>query len=220
VIDVALQYCIHQIDPDKCPTIHIPEYEFGPLRITTKADREKVLAVVSELAAKLCSDSDRQLLLQSVCRHTGVDYELIFSERWFHLMTPIEVEAAAGQGFSIELHTHHHRITYKSKDCLKDEVIINRDNIEALTGKVPAHFCYPSGKFSTAAWPTLSEEGIASATTTQIGLVDNQSTIYALPRILDGQNISELEFEAEMSGFMELLRKASMFFRRTAEESS
>lgn len=218
VIDVALQYCIHQIDPGRHTQVHIPEYDVGPLRITSDADKNNALIVLSERAANLGSDTDKQLLLQSVCHHTAVDYGLLSSERWFHLMTPREVEAAADQGFAVELHTHHHRITYKNEDCLKEEVALNREKIEVLTGQIPVHFCYPSGKFSTAAWPTLKDEGIASATTTQIGLVDDQSAVYALPRILDGQNISELEFEAEMSGFMELLRQARIFFKRPAEE--
>jgi hypothetical protein len=46
-----------------------------------------------------------------------------------------------------------------------------------------------------------------SATTTDIGLVAADSPPYALPRILDGQDITDLEFEAELCGFMQLLRR-------------
>lgn len=37
-----------------------------------------------------------------------------------------------------------------------------------------------------------------------------------LRRFLDGENISQVEFEAELSGFMELARKARGVLRRKA----
>lgn len=213
VIDVALQYCFHQIDPAQCPQVHFPEYGLGPLPTRTDEEKTQALATASEVIARLESDAARQLFLQSVCHQTEVDYAVLSAERWFHLMTPAEVQDAAEKGITVELHTHHHRITHRGEDCLRQELALNRERIQAITGRVPVHFCYPSGRFSPAVWPALSEAGIASATTTDIGLVDSQSADYALPRILDGQKVSELEFEAEMSGFMELLRRARQIVR-------
>ncbi|MEQ8802218.1 polysaccharide deacetylase family protein [Haliea sp.] len=211
VIDVALQYCFHQIDPDLCPLVHIPEYGLGPLPTGTGVERSLALAAASEVSAELDSDATRQRFLQSVCHQTAANYDLLSAERWFHLMTPAEIKDAADKCMTVELHTHHHRITHRGEDCLKQELALNNECIKAITRRDPMHFCYPSGRFSPAVWPALSEAGIASATTTEIGLVDSESAIYALPRILDGQNVSELEFEAEMSGFMELIRKARKF---------
>lgn len=213
VVDVALQYCMNQCELNSTALIHIPEFEFGPLPMTSEAERNLALAAASQVMAKLESDAMRQIFLQELCHQTAVDYDLLSHERWFHLMTPTEVEEAAKAGVTVELHTHHHRITDNGEDCLKQELTLNREQIQAITERVPTHFCYPSGQFSPGVWPTLREEGIASATTTDIGLVDSHSVNYALPRILDGQNVSDLEFEAEMSGFMELLRRARHIFR-------
>jgi|GEM_PF-2824765 len=53
----------------------------------------------------------------------------------------------------------------------------------------------------------MSELGVKSAATTQSGLVEKDSHRYALPRVLDGEAVSELEFEAELSGLNEMLRR-------------
>ncbi|WP_290745933.1 polysaccharide deacetylase family protein [Haliea sp.] len=216
VIDVALQYSIHQIDPKRYPLIHVPEYGLGPLPTRTHTEKKQVLAIASKILASLDSDSAKQLFLRSLCQQTGLDYEGLAADRLFHLMTPMEVKETAESGIAVELHTHHHRITHNDEDCLEHELAINSERIQAITGRVPTHFCYPSGRFSPEIWPTLRRTGIASATTTDIGLVNSQSERYALPRILDGQNVSELEFEAEMSGFMELIRHARNLFRSPA----
>lgn len=216
VIDVALQYCIHQIDPTRHPFIHVPEYGLGPAPIGTPSEKNQMLAAAARIVARLENDSARQFFLRSLCDKTGLDYDRMAADRLFHLMTPLEVKKAAASGITVELHTHHHRITHNGEDCLDYELAINSERIEALTGRTPAHFCYPSGRFSPEVWPTLSRANIASATTTDIGFVNSQSAKYALPRILDGQNISELEFEAEMSGFMELIRQARKVFRPRA----
>ena len=47
-----------------------------------------------------------------------------------------------------------------------------------------------------------------TATTCVTGLVDEKSPLFAWPRILDSSRVSQIEFEAEVSGFNELLRMA------------
>ncbi len=211
VIDVALDYCFHQIDSARCPEIHISDFAFGPLPTGTDQEKALALAAAVDAISKLQDDAKRQLFLQSVCKKADVDYEKLLAERWFHLMNADEVQDAAEKGITVELHTHHHRITHNDQDCLEQELALNSGCIEDVTGRIPVHFCYPSGRFSQKIWPNLNDAGVISATTTELGLVDGQSAIYALPRLLDGQNISELEFEAEMSGFMELIRQARRF---------
>jgi hypothetical protein len=49
--------------------------------------------------------------------------------------------------------------------------------------------------------------GIRSAVTCIPGLNDSKTHPYELRRFLDGENITNLEFEAEMSGFLDLCRR-------------
>ncbi|HBI69521.1 MAG TPA: hypothetical protein DDZ22_11015, partial [Massilia sp.] len=73
----------------------------------------------------------------------------------------------------------------------------------------PTHYCYPSGAFDAQAPDVMRAAGVATATTCLPGLVriKDGDTRYLLPRFLDGGDVSMIEFEAEMSGVLELLRK-------------
>jgi len=76
---------------------------------------------------------------------------------------------------------------------------------------LPQHYCYPSGSFDSAAAETLKRLEVQSATTCIPGLVrlaDDDVRRYFLPRFLDAEHISMLTFEAELSGFADLLRHA------------
>jgi len=214
VIDVALQYCFHAIDASRIHRLHLPRYQFGPLSVDTKPARRKALTAALNVVATLPDDPSRQAFLQALCRETGVSHEKLMAGRWFHLMSPQEVEDAAGRRITFECHTHRHRIRQGSRGCLEEEISENREHIAGLTGRIPEHFCYPSGQYSRDLWPVLAKCQMKSATTTDIGLVNDHSAKYALPRILDGQDISELEFEAEMSGFMDVARRLRHFFIR------
>ena len=55
-------------------------------------------------------------------------------------------------------------------------------------------------------WSVLKEFDLASATTCDTGLVAPGDSPYALRRFLDGESVSDIEFEAEISGFAGLLR--------------
>ena len=214
VIDVALNYSFSLIDANKGLTLHLPAYGFGPVSIGSDETREEALVKARDVIASLDSDSSRQQFLQAVCDEIGVDHTGFLAGRWFDLMGPEEVKDAVRRGMTIELHTHHHRITHQGKCSLAEEIAVNRKYIEELTGVTPHHFCYPSGRFTTSLWPMLEKCNIASATTTEIGLVAENSPRYAMPRILDGQDVSELEFEAEMCGFIEVLRTVRGVGRR------
>lgn len=206
VIDVALSYCFSTIDTSKGLTVYLPAYGFEPGRIETEAAKKEALLTAQSICASLDDDPARQQFLKAVCDATGIDHSKLMSGRWFHLMNPAEVKDAATRGITFEAHTHHHRISHQGKDSLAEEIAINSECILELTSRKPEHFCYPSGRYTSSLWPVLEKCHMSSATTTDIGLVDEQTPRYAMPRILDGQDVSELEFEAEMSGFMELSR--------------
>ena len=214
VIDVALGYCLSAVDINAGKTFHLPAFDMDPVTIDSEITRGKVLAQVKELSASLANDEARQRLLKSVCEQTNVNHNEMTRGRWFHLMNPMEVRDAARRGIKFEAHTHCHRTAHMGEDCLAEEISANIDCIRELTGETPRHFCYPSGVYSENMWPVLRSCDIASATTTEIGLVDDKTNPYAIPRILDGQYVTEIEFEAEMCGFSELTRVVRRLVKR------
>lgn len=138
----------------------------------------------------------------------GIDLDNLEARRVFMLMKPGEVRDAHERGLDIQLHTHSHRMHGFNPDRLRQELERNRDVLGQMLGKAPAqlnHFCYPSGLYRPELFPVLASSGIQSATTTEFGLNPPGTSPYALKRILDGESLSDIEFEARLSGFWSLM---------------
>lgn len=139
----------------------------------------------------------------------GVDIASYRDARAFQYMTPAELRDAHGNGLSVELHTHNHTIGDMSVSAIAEEIRLNRAALSEILAK-PAesfrHFCYPSGRASAAAAANCSGIGLASTTTTEQGLAWPGAPLHLLPRLLDNENHTEIEFEAELSGFADILR--------------
>lgn len=148
----------------------------------------------------------RSEICRRICMQLGVDYQDILDKRIFHLMSIEEVTTAVRNRVDFQLHTHRHLFDLGNTERMRSEIIENKEIIMKLIGKQPKHFCYPSGYYSKAAYPILEGLGISSATTTQQGITFLSTPRWAMPRLLDGQNVHQLEFEAELSGFCEILR--------------
>jgi peptidoglycan/xylan/chitin deacetylase (PgdA/CDA1 family) len=125
--------------------------------------------------------------------------------RMLGIMSVGEIAELVRSGFDIELHSHRHRFPAKREDAIR-EIDDNRSVLEPVTGKRLKHFCYPSGVWSEQQWSWLAEAGIESAVTTDLGLNVRGTPKYGLKRFGDGDILSQIEFEAEVSGFAELLR--------------
>ncbi len=117
----------------------------------------------------------------------------------------------------VQLHTHNHSLDDMSLVSVRREVVANAAALAGMLG-VPAsrfrHFCYPSGVTSPSAEAALEKLGIQSSTTTSPGLAFQGCGMQAIPRFLDGENVFEVELEAELSGFMHLLRSGIERARR------
>ena len=64
-----------------------------------------------------------------------------------------------------------------------------------------------SGIWSSDLWPWLATLGVASATTCDVGFNYRDTPRLGLKRILDAEDVPLIEFEAEMSGYKDLLRR-------------
>lgn len=138
-------------------------------------------------------------------------------DRRFTLMTANEIGRLAEQGIDVQLHTHRHRWP-NDENLLRKEIEDNRAALEPLVARPLRHLCYPSGVFSVEDWPLLRDLGIASATTLERGMAEIEDDVLRLPRLLDGSNLSQIEFEARMCGvldFFQAIRKRARNSRRT-----
>jgi peptidoglycan/xylan/chitin deacetylase (PgdA/CDA1 family) len=177
--------------------------------------REATLAPRSEdafsRATDLTCDVDaRYAAALEFARNLELDASAYMTRRAFSYMNGAELAKASRDGFSIELHTHSHSLADFSFSRVGEEIAMNREVLGQLLGKPPAHFrhfCYPSGRVPPDRGDALRRLGIVSATTLETAIAYPGADLLLLPRILDGEQLSELEFEAELCGVGDFLRR-------------
>jgi hypothetical protein len=73
-------------------------------------------------------------------------------------------------------------------------------SIQEMTGHHASHFCYPSGVYDFTFLPWLQQAGVVSATTCETGFASRGSNKLLLPRFLDNNSLSSIEFEGWLTG--------------------
>jgi len=106
------------------------------------------------------------------------------------------------------------RAVAEDPDLAQAEIQKNIAVLAPYSSKPLRHFCYPSGIWSEKQWPILADAGIRSATTCEPGLNSSLTRPFAMARFLDGEDVRPVEFEAEMQGYSELLRRTRGSLRR------
>lgn len=170
-------------------------------------NKNKISILIKEYGQPLKGNEKRVALLKTLGDILQVGYEQLNQDRLFNLVTKKELDQLEQSGVDIQLHTHRHTFPVDEEIAHK-EIQDNKLAVNPLLDSPMTHFCYPSGVWSTRHWEVLEKENIKTATTCQTGFVDEDSPKFAWPRILDSSRVSQIEFEAEVSGFNELLRKA------------
>lgn len=160
---------------------------------------------LEDYGEKRLDEDGRLALARELGRRLEVDFDELVSSRRLSLMTAAEVADLARHGFDIQLHTHRHRLPADGAQARR-ELQDNRMALQPLAKAPLNHLCYPSGIWSRALWPVLAAEGVATATTCEPGRNYPSTPPLGLRRFLDFQNTPPIVFEAEVSGFSELLR--------------
>jgi peptidoglycan/xylan/chitin deacetylase (PgdA/CDA1 family) len=177
------------------------------LNINNDSTKKESAEIIQNIVGNL-----NEGLIESFCclvaEELGFDYDQIIKSRQFSFMNYGEISEANQRGLDIQLHTHSHKLDRNIPEDIETEILSNRKSLSPYVNSSLNHFCYPSGIHSPAMYGYLKKNGVKSAVLVDVGLVKPNSNVYALKRILDGENISHLEFEAEMSGFLELIREA------------
>jgi peptidoglycan/xylan/chitin deacetylase (PgdA/CDA1 family) len=187
--------------------------------------RAECTAKVQDILFSL-TDNQTGDFCRLVADRLGFDYERISASRQFGFMSYEHIAEADSRGLDIQLHTHTHELDADQPETIEREIAANREALAPHVTSPLEHFCYPCGIHSPGMFPYLERHGIRSAVLTDTGLVTRHSHRYTLRRIMDGEDISLLEFEAELCGFLELVRGAKQFLnngmasvglRRTAQ---
>jgi peptidoglycan/xylan/chitin deacetylase (PgdA/CDA1 family) len=124
-------------------------------------------------------------------------------------MLPEQLKEAYADGLDIQLHTHNHTMHDMSPMAVTKEIKENRHYLSQLLGtphETFNHFCYPSGCYTSDLEEVMCENGVVSSTTVEQAIAYPDTNRQFLPRILDGEQLTPLELEAELCGVMDLLR--------------
>ncbi len=179
------------------------------------ANTERVLWKLIDHGEDVLDEAGRNELLAAVSARLEVDPRRFTHKRMFGLVSTEQAAALMREGMDIQLHTHRHRSPEDPTE-MDDEITRNREIVSEVTGDARQHFCYPSGEWRYAQLAQLAALDIRSATTCDPGSNPIGSNPLALKRFLDSETFSELEFEAEISGFKDVLREMKSRIRGSA----
>jgi peptidoglycan/xylan/chitin deacetylase (PgdA/CDA1 family) len=177
----------------------------GDYPLALPEQRQRVLREMdAQFQARLVSAGEKDASVATLAARVGIDYQELADRRLLTLMRAEEVQQMARQGVDFQLHTHLHR-TPKDPQLFVTDVLHNRDLIEAMTGVRPDHLCYPSGVYRSGYLPALQRAGVVSATTCDPGIADVSADRLLLPRFIDTCGVTEIEFEAWVTGLASCL---------------
>jgi peptidoglycan/xylan/chitin deacetylase (PgdA/CDA1 family) len=207
VFMVAVQYAFWKTSASALDLADLNPSLSGTFSMRDTKEKERAEAAIIEHGNRSSDNVYREKLLQRLCERLAVDYQQLQESRKFHLITQDQIHELSKTGMDIQIHTHRHQLPVEEAGVLR-EIADNRSVLEPLTGRRLEHLCYPSGVWSKTAWPWLLKAGVQTAVTCNRGMNYVGAPRLALLRLLDDQTISEIEFEAEMAGFLEILRLA------------
>lgn len=177
------------------------------LDLRTAEARDSVLRKLIDIADRQqWSAEQKNSFARKLAEVLGLNYDHYLESRLLHRMNAAEVAEVASAGIDIQLHTHRHR-TPDQRDLFAKEITDNQVRIKQMTGRESSHFCYPSGVHKPKFLPWLRERGVLSATTCNPGFASKKCNPLLLPRVLDGGDVSPLEFVDWAAGFSYYLRK-------------
>jgi peptidoglycan/xylan/chitin deacetylase (PgdA/CDA1 family) len=166
---------------------------------------ENAEEVAQKFGAEL-PPGERLEFLRELAEALGVSFDEIERQHLFEVMDEQQLRGLAAAGVDIQLHSHRHHWPLYDKEMVESEVAENRRFLERVVSYPLEHFCYPSGVYGLHQAEWLAGLGVKSATTIEPGLNYSDTSRFALRRLVDGGPVSDIEFAAEMTGFMEIVR--------------
>jgi peptidoglycan/xylan/chitin deacetylase (PgdA/CDA1 family) len=132
----------------------------------------------------------------------------------FRLVTDDQIAEMVRCGVDIQLHTHRHRLP-TDEPGLREELLTNARLLGPLVREPLKHLCYPSGEWEARHLPLIRAFGIETATTTDSGLNWPHAEPLLLSRFLDSETKTDIEFEAELCGVIDLGKRVVGWFKPT-----
>lgn len=216
VFGLAVRYLLWRTDQEQVDLTGISDAPGAPQGVRRRSAAGLRQAVAAELTAwgdRNLGHEGREAFLRGLAARLGCDYDRVFGGGSLEILDVEELRELVSRGIDLQLHTHRHRLPESEEETTR-EVVQNRAVLAPIVKRPLVHFCYPMGIWSPRHLPWLRALGIETATTCDRGLARADSDPLALPRMLDLEDVTAIEFEAEVWGFADLVRRALRFFFR------
>lgn len=212
VLMVTVNYMIWKAERKQVDVTGLGQPIDGRYDLDDAADRDLFVRQSCQwLARPPARRSEIVERVHALAKELGLDRDdMDLSSHRFDYMSRDELLSLPELRCGVELHGHRHFYPAGNQVAFAADLAACRAVIVGLGLPEPRHYCYPSGSFDQEAEATLKRSGVRSATTCIPGLValtSRRSQAFFLPRFLDGDRISTLVFEAELSGFADMLRR-------------
>ena len=204
--------CSYLLWKGRSQTLNLNKITHRDLKMDLRDSKSRDIAsaeIRSFAGEKKLSAEEKDALAACLAAELEVDYEALLERRMMHNLSPEEVSRVAAEGVDVQLHTHRHR-TPMHRQLFLREIEDNRKSIGEMTGQHATHFCYPSGVYDLRFLPWLHEAGIVSATTCEPGFAARGSNQLLLPRLLDNNIMSSIEFEGWLTGISAALPRRAL----------
>ena len=176
-----------------------------PMDLRSEANRHSIVQTLIDNCARDGLDAwQKNEVASRLAELLEIDYAEVVSKRILQLMNAREIAQLAHEGVDFQLHTHRHCMP-KDKFLFQKEIRDNRESLRNTSSEEMVHFCYPSGMHSREFLPWLAEENIISATTCDVGLAGRHTNPLLLPRVVETNSRTALEFEGWLTGVADLL---------------
>jgi peptidoglycan/xylan/chitin deacetylase (PgdA/CDA1 family) len=149
---------------------------------------------------------ERLEFLKKVAEALDVSFDDIEQRQLFRVMDEQQLRGLSDAGVDIQLHSHRHQWPLHDRQLIESKIAENRRFLEPIVSHTLEHFCYPSGVYGLHQGAWLAALGVKTATTIEPGFNYADTPRFALRRVVDGGPVSDIEFTAEMTGFMEIIR--------------
>lgn len=176
------------------------------INLNTESERNALAVTLLKSAEQLPTAKGRQEFVRRLAALLQIEQSKMEHEHMLHIMSIDAARQLHQSGVDIQLHTHRHSLGDGNKAKIVREIEDNRRLISCAGNDHATHLCYPSGYYNKNYFAALNACGIESAVTCNPGLNFRSVNLLELKRFLDGENISEIAFEAELSGFSEIAR--------------
>lgn len=214
VVDVTVRYVLWKA---KVLSATVPDgdrwFPAGHFRLDNESDRRALADMAINTIKPFVRQSPESVApaLEHLAELVGVSSrDLDLASGRFAYLRPGELVEMANRGCAIELHGHIHHYPLADPGALFDDVKTCRSTLTSLGLPAARHYCFPSGEHDSHAPAVLQSLDVVSATTCKPGLASGGGggavESYFLPRFLDGRDVADIEFEAEMSGVLQIMR--------------